>query len=448
MRRLTAIVLAGLVLAPIAAAATHGPVFGLRAVGNPKRGYFIYALASGGTKRGAVIVSNTGTASGTVKLFAADATTGKTSGTVYLTDQKPVRAGAWIALDATELTLAPGAHKQVGFTVKVPPGVQPGQWVGGVVAETTHQVTGPKSKQKANVQIRIRDLTIVAVQVNVPGPPVIAFKVGAVKTGGQRGFQQVITHMQNDGNVLVKPLGTVTILGSGGQKLQTLDFTMDTFLPRTAIEYPVLLKKALAPGSYTAVVHVTVPGLPGVKGARVTVTRPLAVSKEDVQQVFTSAAPTQTPPGGAPVASTSSSKHSWPVIGLIAGVVLLLLAALLWQLSRRRRRPAELPPAPAPLPIEPEAVEARTAPPPAPMPDPVPEPTWPATDPEPPLPPPPPPAPVAPTAPDHEHLWEVAYERGELGTDGVWRFPHRCRTCGTELLARDVADASAQTSGS
>src|SRR5437588_3072329 len=204
MRRLAVIALAALVLAPTALAAAKGPVFGLRAVGNPKRGYFIYTLAPGAAKTGAVIVSNTGTASGTVKLFPADATTGKTSGTVYLTDQKPVRAGAWITLDQNELTLAPGAHQQVAFTVHVPDGVQPGQWVAGVVAETTHQVAGPKSKQKANVQIRIRDLTIVAVQVNVPGTPVISFKVGAVSTGGQRGFQQVITYMQNDGNVLVK----------------------------------------------------------------------------------------------------------------------------------------------------------------------------------------------------------------------------------------------------
>src|SRR3954454_10205140 len=225
MRRLLAIVLTGLVLAPIALAATKGPVFGLRAVGNPKRGYFIYTLAPGGTRHGGVIVSNTGTASGTVKLFSADAPTGNTSGTVYLTDQKPVHAGAWITLDKSKLTLAPGAHKQVRFTVDVPQGGDAGQWVGGIVAETTHQVTGPKSKQKANVQIRIRDLTIVAVQVNVPGKPVISVKVGSVKTGGQRGFQQVITYMQSDGNVLVKPLGTVTILDSAGRKLQTLKFT-------------------------------------------------------------------------------------------------------------------------------------------------------------------------------------------------------------------------------
>jgi hypothetical protein len=26
----------------------------------------------------------------------------------------------------------------------------------------------------------------------------------------------------------------------------------------------------------------------------------------------------------------------------------------------------------------------------------------------------------------------------------VWRFPHRCRNCGLELMATDIADASAQ----
>jgi len=42
------------------------------------------------------------------------------------------------------------------------------------------------------------------------------------------------------------------------------------------------------------------------------------------------------------------------------------------------------------------------------------------------------------------HDWEVAYHRGFRGDDGVWRFPHRCRDCATELLARNVVDATAR----
>jgi len=469
MRRFAAIVLLALVLAPLATAAPKTPVFGLRAVGNPKLGYFVYSLPPGAVQQGAVIISNSGTAAGTVKLFTADATTGRTTGTVYLTDRKPARVGSWISLSSTSLTLAPGQHQTVHFTVRVPASAGPGQWVGGVVAETSRQVTGAKTKQKANVQIRIRDLTIVAVQVNVPGPPKLAFAIGGVTTGGQRGFQEVVTHIANTGNVLVKPTGTVTVLNKQGAVLQVLTFKMDTFLPQTAIDYPVLLKKALPPGDYSAIVKLSIPGVSGAAAKVVTAHPAFSISRQDVQQVFTSAAPQAAPTG----TTGSSSKPPWILIA--AGVVAaLLLVLLVLRVLRRRRgddeegapvvqrstsaaaadapppvasvieRTEPPPPAPPPLPPEPEPTPESPPPPQhqpefAPAPEPVPTP----------LPPPPAPA-AAPAAPvrqpecDPHHFWEVAYDRGQLGEDGVWRFPHRCRNCGLELLARDVEDATAQ----
>lgn len=425
MRRLTALALAALAIAPAALAAGKTPVFGLRAVGNNTRGYFVYSLTAGRSQSGAVIVSNAGTAKGTVKLFTADATTGHTTGTVYLTDKKPTRAGSWITLSATSLTLAPGQHKRVPFTLHVPAGQKPGQWVGGIVAETSHQVAGSKSKQKASVQIRIRDLTIVAVQANVPGPPVVSFGIGRVSTGGQRGFQQVIVHLASKGTTLVKPTGTVSVSDASGKLVETLPFTMDTFLPQTSIDYPVLLKKALAAGDYRARVTLD------VNGQTFSAKPAFSVSKQAVAQVFTSASPTQAPP---PVASSSSGTSStrWIAIAIGAAIVILLLLLLLWLLRRRRKSPPQqlrevlrssqplraeepLRPGPSPLPPEP-AVAAE----------------------------PPAPTPPRPASCDPYHYWDVAYDRGQLGEDGVWRFPHHCRTCGLEVLASDVADASAQ----
>lgn len=471
MRRLLAIVLLALVLAPLAAAAPKSAVFGLRAVGNPKLGYFVYSLAPGSVQQGGVIISNSGTATGTVKLFAADATTGRTTGTVYLTDRKAKKVGAWISLSSTSLTLKPGQNQTVRFTVRVPPNAKPGQWVGGVVAETSRRVTGPKSKQKASVQIRIRDLTIVAVQVNVPGQPVIDFKIGGVKTGGQRGFQEIVTHIENTGNVLVKPTGTVTVLNKQGTVLQILTFKMDTFLPETAIDYPTLLKKALPPGDYSARISLSVPGVSGAAAKVFTAHPTFSISKEDVKQVFTSAAPQKPPPGTT--GSSSVSDKPWPLIAAVAGGVAALLL-LLWLLVRRRkrktlRRPptivqrsasaaaAEAPPAPA-SPVAPEAspiapvpVPVEPRPPARPFPAPVEERTAPPPASTPPPPPRDPASPeqagtpaARPTQCDPYHFWEVAYERGQLGEDGVWRFPHRCRNCGVELLASDVADATAQ----
>jgi hypothetical protein len=279
---------------------------------------------------------------------------------------------------------------------------------------------------------------------------VIAFTIGGVKTGGQRGFQEVVTHIANAGNTLVKPKGSVTVLSKQGRVLQVLTFKMDTFLPQTAIDYPLLLKKALPPGDYTAKVQLSIPGVSGAAAKLVTARQPFSISKQDVRQVFTSAAP-QTPPPGA-VGATTASKRPWPLLGAAAGGVVVLLL-LLWLFLRRRNRktrqrlptvvlrsvsaaaaeaaappvvPAEPAPAAAPFPAP---VSERTAPPPAPTPPaaaPVPAPT-----------------PVNhPPECDPHHFWEVAYERGALGEDGVWRFPHHCRNCGLELLASDVGEAT------
>src|SRR3954468_21066217 len=166
-RRLLPAALLVLALPSLAQAATKQPVFGLRAAGNPKLGYFVYSAAPGAARNGAVIVPNSGNAAGTVKLFAADATTGRTTGTVYLTDARPKSAGAWVTLASKSVSLRPGTSKRVTFTVRVPTGrdasafparaptgKKTGRWVGGMGAEGSSRVAGKKSSQKASVQIK------------------------------------------------------------------------------------------------------------------------------------------------------------------------------------------------------------------------------------------------------------------------------------------------------
>ena len=121
MRRLAALAFVALTFAPAAHAATKGPVFGLRAVGNNQRGYFVFTLNPDAAQTGAVIVSNVVTAAGAVKLFTTDATTGRTTGTVYETNKQPKRAGSWVTLSSTAVTLAPGGHQQAAFTVTCRP---------------------------------------------------------------------------------------------------------------------------------------------------------------------------------------------------------------------------------------------------------------------------------------------------------------------------------------
>lgn len=401
MRRLLALILA-LALAPTASAAKVGPIFGLRAVGNPKLGYFVYPTDAGSTVHGAVAVTNTGDTSGTVKLYTADATTGATTGAVYLTDTAPAGVGTWISLERSGLTLKPGEQKQVKFTVHVPAGAKAGQYVGGIVAETIKEAQGPKSSRKTNVQIKVRNLSIVAVESDVPGPQVAKFTIGKVTAGGAQGRQQVFVHVSNDGNVLRKPKGSVTITSTSGAPIQKLPFRMDSFLPHTAVDYPVQLTKALAPGSYVASVELTYDGT-GSSGPTTSSAAPqFTVSEENVGQVFKPSKPTQVGPGGVVAAKSSSNVWQWVAIGL--GALLLAAGGYFFAVYRQRR---------------PVTVSAT----PIPTPTPVSQPTG--------------------ARCEGFHYWQVDWDAAEPGPDGRMTYPHRCRNCGTEVRAHDIGEASA-----
>jgi hypothetical protein len=273
-----------------------------------------------------------------------------------------------------------------------------------------------------------------------------------VKTGGQRGYQQLIVHLANTGNVLRKPTGEVEVLevvNNSRHLLETLPFVMDTFLPQTSIDYPILLKRALRPGTYEARVALTYPNAAGTSEMN-SATSPFTVSKTDVKQVFTSAAPTQQPAGPAVASSTSSTQWVWIAIAALGA--LAVLALLAWWLLRRRGRkhPEYMPTVVMPLPPLPPVRTPQAASPTEPHEATAPVPYLPAaatefspaayaaTQSE--------PVSTDPSADacDGDHLWEVAYDRGELGRDGVWRFPHKCRECGLELMAIDTADAATQ----
>jgi hypothetical protein len=416
MRPLIALSLA-LALAPVAAAAPAkpvGPIFGVRAVGNPKLGYFVYPARAGSVLHGAVTVTNTGDRAGSVKLYTADATTGATSGTVYLTDKAPAGVGTWISLGSHTLTLKPSQRTTVSFTVHIPAGAKTGDFVGGIVAETVLQRQGPQSAKKTNVQIKVRNLSIVAVEVNVPGPRVSKFTIGAANVGGSQGRQQLFLHFSNDGNALTKPKGSVTVQSSAGTPIQTIAFKMDSFLPHTAIDYPVQLKKALSPGSYIASVRLTYPGA-GAAGTVMSSGAPqFTVSKENVQKVFNPGKPTVVGPGGVVAASGGgSSLYKWLAIGFGA---LLLGGGGYFFAVVRQRRPVTVTATPVPSPPSPPAAGPPAAA---------------AASAEPAL---------APC--QGHHYWQADWMHGQLGPEGVLLYPHRCRNCGIEVRAADIGDAA------
>ena len=220
------------------------------------RSYFVAQAKPGTTFTNGVRIVNRGGTSGTAMLYAVDATTGQTSGAVYLDRGKPRHdVGSWVTLGAQSVTLGPGQSRVVRFTVHVPAGAHPGDHLGGIVAENAALTQASGS---GALRIRVKHLTIVAVLAQIPGPAAALVRPTRVYAGGEHGYQYVYIHLANGGAVATKPTGRLLISTPDGKEVAARDLALDTFLPGTAIDYPVLLPKtALAPGRYHATVDLT-----------------------------------------------------------------------------------------------------------------------------------------------------------------------------------------------
>lgn len=306
-------------------ASARSPIFTLRALDvAPDVTYFVFDSRPGATVRGAVRVVNEGDKAGPVRLYGVDALTGETTGAVYRSRQDPRDdVGAWLTLPIHQFALAPGQSRVVPFRVKVPLDARPGHHLGGVVAENATLKTADRRRVGAgSFQVDVRNLSIVAVQVNVPGRRYEKLQLTDVEPGPAEGFQTLLIDMRNTGNRLLKGTGYLKVSDESGKQLKSGTFNVDTFVPGTGVSYPFAVPgQALPDGRY----HATVTVRYG-RGHVAHLTTWFTISDEQIEQVFGS-----NPKG--PAADESSSNLLLVLAGLLAALLLCLVA---WALWRRR----------------------------------------------------------------------------------------------------------------
>jgi hypothetical protein len=322
----TVAALAGFV-GPAAPASAAGPTFALKPATQAKLGYFVLAGKAGATLRGKVEVINVGSKAGKTSLYAVDATTGQTSGAVYRSKGEPrPGVGGWIKLGKSSLELNPGQSQLVPFTVRVPSEASAGQHLGGIVAQRSTQVanqTPSGGKKTSGFKVKIQALSVLAVQVNVPGPERPRMTLTGIKPGNQPGHQSLLLGIGNTGNVLVKGTGSLKVVNHSGHRVQMQSFNLDTFVPESHIDFPVYIRgKALAPGRYLGTVSIN------YRGRSLTRTFPFTITAGQVDQVFGSPAAQ-----GTPIGSSSSDKTLLYIFGAVA--LLSLGAAFYFWRSRR-----------------------------------------------------------------------------------------------------------------
>jgi hypothetical protein len=305
------------------------------------KSYFVFSSKPGQVVKSSIRVTNTGTTTGTASLYPVDATTGQTSGAVYLNQNDPRSdVGAWITLSRQQVTLKPAQSTIVSFQAHVPSAVRAGQHLGGIVAENLTQNGSSQSQGNSPFQINVKSLRIVAVQVNRPGTLVEQLTATGIQAGGSNGYQQLFIGLSNTGNVMLKPAGTLQIANAQGRVVKKLALNLDTFLPQTSINYPLgITGQALGAANYQATLTLNYG-----HGKVLRYNTLFTITQQQFAQTF-SAIKTQAPAGF--LAGDSAGVSPFVLVGAGGGIVLLLgvIALLGWKLiaNRKATLPANIP---------------------------------------------------------------------------------------------------------
>ncbi|MGO9457568.1 MAG: hypothetical protein ACLP62_11045, partial [Acidimicrobiales bacterium] len=166
------------VLAAAATASTGS--FSVVPVGAPGGlSYFQFHVAPGGNAQGVVTIVGEGSGVVNVNVFAAQGVTANGSGDAYLapSDGRCSGASCWLTGLPGPLAVTGGQRRNVSFTVNVPAGTPPGQYLTGVgvaeIAPPTTTTTRPTKGRSAVTTIERQVVVGVEVIVGTVYPDVL-----------------------------------------------------------------------------------------------------------------------------------------------------------------------------------------------------------------------------------------------------------------------------------
>jgi hypothetical protein len=284
------------------------------------RAYFIRTVRRGAGFKDQVIVVNSAAAPVTLWVSAVDGLTGVTSGAVYGDRGDTLRdAGLWVKPAVAKISVPARSRVSVPFSVRVPRTASPGDHLAGLALQNAQP---RRTRGRFSITEIVR--TVVGVEIKVPGPaqPQIALRHLSLAPLPGTSDPSLVVSLTSVGRRLCKPRLAVELSGPGGA--QRAARQLDTILPGDSIPYPFAWPRALASGSYRAIVNATGCGPRAVLHASVRLGRNLA--RTGIQ----SAAVSQ--------ASASSGGGWWPMV--LVGLGGLAAGALITRGRRAvRRRP-------------------------------------------------------------------------------------------------------------
>jgi hypothetical protein len=289
--------------------------------------FFDLKMAPGESRTFAVQISNDGSATLSVRTYAADVYTIINGGFgARLAGQPQSGMTEWLDYPMTVWSFAAGGTLRRTFMVSVPATAKPGEYISSLVLENAEPI---EVSGAVGVNQFIRQA--LGVVVTVPGPRLPALVIGAASTKEVAGSTVVSVAIANTGNVRLQPKVQFALLDAAGDQISQASSQMGTVYAGTSTFLEVPLAALLPPGSYSL---------------RLTfVDSKQGLSVDAGPTTFVVGGPAATAPAGGEVAgltpvtifggpTPASTPWAWLLIaGLLAVAGLLGLAA-----ARGRRR--------------------------------------------------------------------------------------------------------------
>ena len=323
-RRVTTTALAALTLAVALApagqaAATFAGGFSAGPLNTGALDYFTFALAPGGHARERVRVANLRATGQSLELYAVLGVTSRASGDAYYGYPGGcLGAACWIRRLAPIIRLHGGTTTLVGFSVHVPPGTKPGQYLAGIAIQPAKTPPGARATPGSAATSVILRQIVVGVAVTVGSHLHSAVSIPLVKgeaIGATPGLGIV---EENHGVRFEHPVGTATLVVGGHRRV--FGVRSGTVLPGDHASLHVLTPHVAA-GTYPARVELRYDELRKVAVWTGTVVIPAIQSARFVQGRGGTVIE-ETPPA----AHTTTKTPTLLLVAIGAGLALLFVA--------------------------------------------------------------------------------------------------------------------------
>lgn len=287
--------------------------------------YFNLTIEPGQSLQLKAALGNNGSAAIPARTYAADAYSIINGGFgAKDRDSTPTGTTTWLSYPTQVLQLPAGQANIRTFTVTVPAGTAPGEYLSSIILENDVPIQGSGSVVLNQI---VRQ--VVAVSIRVPGPLEPAFTLGSASHKITADRSVIDVQITNTGNSNLKPAGNLVIHDHTGKTISQAPLTMDSLYAHAGTLVETTLAGKLQPGDYTVGITLTDPS---TKVSATGTDLPFTVA-EDAAQSSTGA-----PSGQLPEILQDAGTGINPY--LIAAAALAALAALYILIRRKRHRTA------------------------------------------------------------------------------------------------------------